>query len=127
MWLLGIGMGFLPQDNITVKISKSPPGRYLLYRYSAMYKIYVPSYFTTPYFYRYDFTPSKHSPNKSILKVKFELSRCSRHIHFYRCTSISFFCEAWLNSQLSITVHPLKQAARKLYVPLLSSGRYSKS
>jgi hypothetical protein len=31
-----------------------------------------------PIIYRYDFTPSKHSPNKSILKVKFELSRCSR-------------------------------------------------
>jgi hypothetical protein len=29
VWLLGIGMGFLPQGNITVKISKSPPGRYL--------------------------------------------------------------------------------------------------
>jgi len=50
VWLLGIGMGFLPQGNITVKISKSPPGRYLLYRYTAMYKIYVPSYFTTPYY-----------------------------------------------------------------------------
>ena len=36
-----------------------------------------------PIIYRYDFTPSKHSPNKSILKVKFELSRCSRLAHSF--------------------------------------------
>ncbi len=77
-------------------------------RYSAMCKIYVPSYLPTPIIYRYDFTPSKHSPNKSILKVKFELSRCSRlrllaHsfllLYVTRVSSISFFCrmQAWLN------------------------------
>ena len=47
VWLLGIGMGFLPQGNITVKISKSPPGRYLLYRYTAMIIVYTKIKITT--------------------------------------------------------------------------------
>jgi hypothetical protein len=29
MKVCALGMSFLPQGNITVKISKSPPGRYL--------------------------------------------------------------------------------------------------
>ena len=70
-----------------------------------------------PIIYRYDFTPSKHSPNKSILKVKFELSRCSRLAHsfllLYRgVSSISFFHASM--AQLSITVHPLTSCTEAL-------------
>ena len=54
-----------------------------------------------PIIYRYDFTPSKHSPNKSILKVKFELSRCSRLAHSFLFLLLYEYLlllsHAWLN------------------------------
>jgi hypothetical protein len=74
-----------------------------------------------PIIYRYDFTPSKHSPNKSILKVKFELSRCSRLrllAHSFLLLYESIFNLLLLShasmAQLSITVHPLTSCTEAL-------------
>ena len=60
-----------------------------------------------PIIYRYDFTPSKHSPNKSILKVKFELSRCSRLRRSPEIASEQAGKQEYVERSNNITAHAL--------------------